>query len=60
MGASGGVCDAEQLSVEPITAAAESKQGPMEMEQQLDHQAIVARACKKLNKIMLPFALLFR
>jgi hypothetical protein len=24
------------------------------------HQAIVARACRKLNRLMLPFALLFR
>jgi hypothetical protein len=60
MRASGGVSDFEQVSVEPFTAAAESKQGPMEMEVQQDHQAIVAYACKKLNRIMLPFALLFR
>lgn len=33
--------------------------GPMEEAAEC-HQAIVARACRKLNRLMLPFALLFR
>jgi hypothetical protein len=36
------------------------KQAHMEVDIQQDHQAIVARACRKMNRLMLPFALLFR
>jgi hypothetical protein len=36
------------------------KQSHLEVDMQQDHQAIVARACRKMNRLMLPFALLFR
>lgn len=52
------LCTQEETPAANGTVA--PKQAHMEVDIHQDHQAIVARACRKMNRLMLPFALLFR